>query len=186
MKNELRKTGLEKRNKMSQNEVKELSNQIIKQIKNKFDLNLYHTLAFYMPLGNEVDLRPLMDELITLNKIIVVPKVFDRFTMDFYQIQTTLDVHTGKFKVLEPNSNKKIPKNEIDIIFIPGIHFSYQNNRLGYGAGYYDRYLKDYDHVKIGVCFSFQHIPLIPADSYDIPMDWIITENPLHLHHDED
>lgn len=185
-KKELRKKGLTLRNQMSHNEVTVLSKKIIEEIKKQVNFTNYQVLGFYMPLGNEVDLRPLITQLIALGKTAVIPKVHDQYTMDFYPIKTIDDTHVGKFGVLEPNSHKKIPKNEIDLIFIPGIYFSYQNYRLGFGAGYYDRYLKDYHQEQVGVCFSFQHIKDIPSQSHDIPMDVIITENPLHRHHNLD
>ncbi|QVK18747.1 5-formyltetrahydrofolate cyclo-ligase [Mycoplasmatota bacterium] len=183
MKEYLRKKGLALRKQMHQDEVNDLSKKIIKQIKKQIDLMPYQVFGFYMPLGNEVDLRPLMRELIDLRKTIVIPKVHDQYTMDFYPIETINDVHKGHFGVLEPNCNRKMPKNKIDIIFIPGIYFSFQNYRLGFGAGYYDRYLKDYYQEKVGICYSFQHINNIPSQDYDIPMDFIITENPSHQPH---
>lgn len=184
MKEELRKKGLASRNQIPHDEVKVLSKRIIEQIKKQVDMMNYQVLGFYMPLGNEVDLIPLMTELIDLGKTIVIPKVHNQYTMDFYPIKAIDDIHFGHFGVLEPNSNKKMPKNEIDIIFIPGIYFSYKNYRLGFGGGYYDRYLKDYHQEKVGICFSFQHIFDIPSENHDIPLDFIITENPLHPLHD--
>jgi len=186
MKKELRKKGLEIRNQMKQQEVIDLSKKIIEQIKISCNLNQYQVIGFYMPLGNEVDLRPLMTEVIALGKTVVIPKVQDKYNMDFYPIKNINDIHVGRFNVLEPNNEKKIPKTKIDIIFIPGIYFSKDHYRLGFGAGYYDRYLKDYHQKKIGVCFSFQYISQIPTDHYDIPMDEIIMENPLHQYHDGD
>jgi 5-formyltetrahydrofolate cyclo-ligase len=186
MKKALRKTGLEKRNRMTKSEVETLSKQIIKVINSKFNLDKYQIIGFYLPLGNEVDLRPLIKELIELGKTIVLPKVLDKHTMEFFPIKDLNDHHIGRFNVLEPNSNKKIPKNEIEIIFVPGIYFSYQNYRIGFGAGFYDRYFAQYHNKKVGVCYAFQYVPNIPYNDYDIPMDQIITENPLHLYHDED
>lgn len=186
MKKELRKKGLALRNQMRQDEVTDLSKRIIEQIKKQVDMMNYQVFGFYMPLGNEVDLKPLMTELIDLGKTIVIPKVHNQYTMDFYPVESIDDIHVGKYEVLEPNNNKKMPKNEIDIIFIPGIYFSYQNYRLGFGGGYYDRYLKNYHQAKVGICFSFQYINDIPLENHDIPLDFIITENPLHRLHDVD
>ncbi len=178
MKEALRKEGLNKRNQMSCDEIVNLSNKIIKQIKKRIDFESYQVFGFYMPLGNEVDLRPLMEELINLGKTIVLPKVHDKKQMEFYPIQRIDEVHVGKYQVLEPNSKEKMPKTNIKIMFIPGIYFSYDGYRLGFGGGYYDRYLEDYPHLKIGVCYSYQHITSIPTNCHDIPMDDIITENP--------
>jgi len=186
MKIVLRKKGLDLRNNMSKTEVNSLSYKIIKQIKENFNLDKYNVIGFYMPLGNEVDLRPLMKKLIESGKTIVIPKVLDKYNMEFYPLENIRDYHIGRFNVLEPNSNKKMPKNEIEIIFIPGIYFSYNKYRLGFGAGFYDRYLVNFCGIKVGICFNFQYISDFPINEYDIPMDKIITENPLHQYHDED
>ncbi len=186
MKQELRKTGLSRRNQMSEVEVRNLSAKIIEEIKKQLPIDKYDVLGFYMPLGNEVDLRPLMAELIAKGKTIVIPKVLDKNTMEFYPLQDMDDYYIGKFNVREPKSNKKMPKTKIDIIFVPGIYFSADKYRLGFGAGYYDRYLKDYPNLKVGICYGFQYIPEFPSDIHDVPMDLIITENPSHPYHDGD
>ncbi|HEY8365429.1 MAG TPA: 5-formyltetrahydrofolate cyclo-ligase [Haloplasmataceae bacterium] len=186
MKEVLRKQALELRNALTKEEVLSRSRKIITQIKSQIDLSNYQVLGFYMPLGNEVDLRPLMKELLEMGKTIVIPKVLDKETMEFFPIKDLFDYHIGTFKVLEPNSNKIMPKTKIEIIFVPGLYFSYQKYRLGFGGGFYDRYLKDYSNKKIGVAYSFQYIKEIPYNEYDIPLDIIITENPLHQFHDED
>lgn len=186
MKKELRKKILEIRDQMTYDDVSILSKNIIENIQREFKLDDYQVIGMYMPLGNEVDLRPLINMLIEKNKTIVIPKVLNKETMEFYPIKSVNDIHEGHFHVLEPNNNKKKPKNEIEIMFIPGIGFSKQKHRLGYGGGFYDRYLVDYAHLKVGVCFAFQLLHDFQTDKYDIPMDVIITENPLHQYHDGD
>lgn len=186
MKKELREEFLALRNQLTKKDVEERSDIIIANIKRTFDLSKYDTLAFYLPLGNEVDLRPLIQELLNQGKTIVLPKVLDKHTMAFFPIKDLDDYHLGRFNVMEPNSNEKMPKDAIEIMFIPGIAFSSKGYRLGFGAGYYDRYLADYPHTKVGVCFAFQLVPELPTDSYDIPMDIIITETPTPLFHDGD
>ena len=64
----------------------------------------------------------------------------------------------------------------IDLIIVPGVIFDREKNRLGYGKGYYDRYLSNKDIYKIGICFSDQVIDLLPSESHDIKMNIIITE----------
>lgn len=186
MKKLLREKILSIRNQLTKTEVEELSTKIIDNIKSMFDLCKYQVLAFYLPLGNEVDLRPLIQELLDNGKTIVLPKTLDKHTMAFYPIKDLNDYHIGRFKVMEPNSNEKMPKDAIEIMFIPGIAFSHKGYRLGFGAGYYDRYLVDYPNIKVGVCYDFQVVEELPTDLYDIPVDVIITETPRPLYRDED
>ena len=67
-------------------------------------------------------------------------------------------------------------KADIDIVIVPGVAFDKKYNRMGYGKGYYDRFLKDMTALKIGVCHSFQLVDEIPSEPHDIKMDMIVTE----------
>lgn len=185
MKKRLRKEVLGIRNSMSKDEVIRLSSDVIKQIKAHFNLDKYQVFGFYMPLGNEVDLRPLISELLSQGKTIVIPKVLNQYEMEFFPIKDLDDCFVSRFNLLEPKSNKKMPKNEIQIMFIPGISFSSKNYRLGFGAGYYDRYLVNYQGIKVGICFQFQ-LREFPINDYDIPVDVVITENRLPQRHNRD
>ena len=106
--------------------------------------------------------------------------------MAFLPIKDLNDVTESKFKVLEPKSNQKMPKNDIDLMFIPGIAFNQSKYRLGFGAGFYDRYLTDYQNLSIGICYEFQIISEKFEENYDIPMNLLITENRVHQYRDED
>ena len=187
MKNELRKKYLKRRDEF--NQVEEYSQKIIQNIKNTFQLGQFQCVGFYMPLQNEVDLRPLIKEMLQLNKKIVLPKVLDKTTMQFFEISDLSDVRTSSFNILEPISTKPINKEDIDILFIPGIAFSVDNkriDRLGFGAGYYDRYLIDYPNRKVGICFNFQITNEFTPLPHDVKLDCLITESHVHQYHDED
>ena len=108
--------------------------------------------------------------------------MLNKHEMEFFPIKDLNDCFVSKFNLLEPKSNKKMPKNDIEIMFIPGISFSSKKYRLGFGAGYYDRYLVDFQGIKVGICFHFQ-LREFPINAYDIPVDVVITENHPPLHH---
>ena len=97
--------------------------------------------------------------------------------MDFFQWSNKEPLKINKFGIPETISNKKIYPN---ILFIPLVGFDNKLNRLGYGGGYYDRYLSKIKHItktiKIGVGFSFQKIKKIPINKHDIKLDCVITE----------
>ena len=77
---------------------------------------------------------------------------------------------------MEPMYNKdNIYKGKIDLIIVPGVGFDQNNNRLGYGKGFYDHFLKNKNIFKIGICFKEQLLDEIPVNEYDIKMDLIIT-----------
>ncbi|OIP83170.1 MAG: 5-formyltetrahydrofolate cyclo-ligase [Porphyromonadaceae bacterium CG2_30_38_12] len=78
--------------------------------------------------------------------------------------------------IWEPEAQREYLK-QIDLVIVPGVAFDRKRNRLGRGKGYYDRYFNNKKVTKIGVCYDFQLLENIPADSYDIKMDKVITPN---------
>src|SRR5690554_221137 len=126
---------------MSEAEVLDLSSHIMAHIEEAFPLDELQTIALYYPFNNEVDLRPLIERLLIKKKKIVLPKVLSKTTMDFFLIQDIHDVSPSRFGVYEPTGDKRA--DQIDIMFVPGIAFNNEGYRLGYGAGFYDRFLAE-------------------------------------------
>lgn len=84
---------------------------------------------------------------------------------------------SGSLKgLLEPEGQPFADIHRIDFVVVPGIAFDKENNRLGRGKAYYDRFLKHVNACKVGICFDFQVFDKVPADSFDIKMDRVITE----------
>ena len=98
--------------------------------------------------------------------------------MNFYKIDSYDDIQPGYFNIPEPKSNIKL--RTPDIIIVPGVAFSYEFERLGYGGGFYDTYLCDKDILKIAICFEFQMMDKLPVEEHDIKMDMIVTENNIY------
>lgn len=141
----------------------------------------YKVIALFYPLNNEVNVLPLINQLLKLNKVICLPKIIGN-SLEFYQIKTLVDVeevHYGNIVLKEPNKDccNRINKNEIEICFIPGLGFDINLNRIGHGKGYYDSYLKDSKFIKIGVTYTDLVIKNIPTDDWDIKMDKVISES---------
>ena len=110
-------------------------------------------------------------------------------TADYSLLLSRLDdfaqLTEGAYHIRElaPALQTPIPAEQIDLCLIPGVAFDRLGNRLGFGAGYYDRFLPRLrpDAVKIGVCFALQlAVQPLPVDEYDIPMDDLLTENGLY------
>ena len=97
--------------------------------------------------------------------------------MDFYEWTNKDLLKINKFGIAEPTSVKKIYP---DIIFVPLVAYDKDLNRLGYGGGFYDRYLEKIARIKktlkIGLAFSYQELKKIPVDKYDKKLDYIINE----------
>ena len=95
-------------------------------------------------------------------------------------ITPSSSVISGAYGIREPETVTEVQINEIDAVFIPGIAFSRSGDRLGFGKGYYDRFLSHLGGVKIGVCYDFQMLDTLPRSPHDIKMDIIITEKRIY------
>ena len=131
----------------------------------------------YYPFNYELEILNILEELEKKNYIFSLPKVSKNNEMNFFKWSKSEPLKINKYGIPEPISGKKMYPN---ILLIPLVGFDYHLNRLGYGGGYYDRYLskrKTKDELfKIGVGFSFQKVKNIPIDKYDQKLDCIITE----------
>ena len=98
-----------------------------------------------------------------------------------YKISSLKNVNHGAYGIREPYPDTNIEKNKTDAVLVPGIGFDKNGGRLGFGKGYYDRFLKDYAGIKIGVCYEFQLVDKIETNKWDIPVDIIVTEKDCYV-----
>lgn len=135
-----------------------------------------HDIYTYMSFRNEVNTEYLISECLLSGKNTAVPKVYGE-DMVFYQIDNTSDLCDGYMGIREPSEDLPVMDTHNGIIIVPGMVFDRKGNRAGYGKGFYDRYLaKNPDLIKIGIAFNFQIVDEIETNPFDIPMDYIITE----------
>ncbi len=153
-------------------------NPLIKLIKKRYKKKEVN-LSSYYPSSFEVNILKLFD-LISSDKIkVFLPVVTGKNSMYFYKWEKNDVLQINKFGMLEPfKSSKNIVPN---IMLIPLLAFDNKNNRLGYGGGFYDRYLKKYlktynNILTIGIAFSFQRHHKLPVFNNDIKLDYILTE----------
>ena len=87
----------------------------------------------------------------------------------------------GAFGIWEPKPDgEEAVEGAIDLIIVPGVAFDRQCHRLGRGRGFYDRLLSSLDVPKVGICFDFQLVPSVPVESFDYPMDHVVTETKIY------
>ena len=132
-------------------------------------------ILIYVSLSEEVETKELIEELLKLKKLVYTPRIVSNY-IEFYQITSLLDLKPGKFNILEPIGEKKFINFSSCCIIVPGLLFDKSNNRLGYGGGYYDKYLENKKIYKIGICFHDLLIDKLETLSHDIKMDLVITE----------
>ena len=135
------------------------------------------TIGGYYPYNYEVDVIKILNEFEKHNYQISLPKIRKNFQMDFFNWSSKEPLSVNRFGIPEPVSNKKVHPN---ILLVPLVAFDKNNNRIGYGGGFYDRYINKIKKYKkiitIGLAFSFQKVSNIPINEYDIKLDFIVTE----------
>lgn len=169
----LRETYLEIRKNTNKKERQDYDNEILKKI---IDLQEYKNCKLvltYVSLKDEVDTIKLIEYSLKIGKQVAVPKCEGEI-IKFYYIKSLEELKNGSFDILEPESIDEVTNFENSICIVPGICFDKNCNRVGYGKGYYDRFLSDYKGLKIGVTYKECICDEINIDRYDIKMDEII------------
>ncbi|RMA93197.1 5-formyltetrahydrofolate cyclo-ligase [Hydrogenothermus marinus] len=169
MKKSIREKILEKRNKHRYAE--EDSKRIIDKLINLPQLKKADTIMLYYPHKNEVNILPLFYKL--SDKTFLFPKTTSEDILPV-KVDSLDNFSKGRFGILEPQGELFNPK-DIDIVIVPAVAFDETGHRIGYGKGYYDRFLKKTDALKIGVAYDFQVLDKFPTEHHDIPVDLIVT-----------
>lgn len=129
----------------------------------------------YISHNGEVGTDFLIKKIIGKKKV-VVPAVRGK-RMHLHELENAKDFKVGCFGIREPkNCPRKAKIDSIDIVIVPGIAFDKTGHRIGFGGGYFDRFLKKLRSTTIGLAYEFQIIDKVPAHKYDVPVDFIITE----------
>lgn len=171
------------RNAMPENIVREESQRICQNISTWEIFQKAQNCFFYYPLGKEASLLPLFKE--SIQKRAAFPRTSGE-EMDFCGVNSTDDFQEGNFHVMEPKD--EIPamdlaelEQEKTIVFTPGLVFDMNGGRSGYGKGFYDRFFQKYKKViRVGIALSCQLADQIPMETYDIPMDYLVTPEKIY------
>lgn len=182
-KNYLRHTILAKRRNLSQSEIQHTSQIIIAHIQQLPQFRTATSICIYLSHDNEVDTTKYTNTLLASGKICLVPKVdIQTNSLLLYQITSLSTLSPGYQGIPEPNDQANpVPSSIIpDAMLVPGIAFSEDKYRLGYGKGYYDRLLAQLPKTTftLGLAYSWQIIPAptFPQEAHDIPLQGIVSE----------
>jgi 5-formyltetrahydrofolate cyclo-ligase len=181
----LRKEILQKRNSMNLAEVSDKSKLIQENLIRDPEFIRAKSIGLYLPIGSEVETSCIITHVLNLGMILLLPRIVDHDLRYHVVDQNDFDkdmFDTNKFGIKEPKlQNSSV--DFMDILIIPGIVFDNYGYRIGYGYGYYDRYISNKTFSKcIGLAFDFQFIKSrIPVFSYDQKIDLLITESGKHV-----
>lgn len=130
--------------------------------------------------GSEVATLNSVFKMINSGKRVSLPKVIDEKHMEFYEVKKISDIKKNGIGIPEPEVEYPPSDYKPDIMLIPGCAFDRGFNRLGYGRGYFDRYLRENGYEKfvwkIALGFACQVVEQVPTEEWDVPVDMIITE----------
>lgn len=138
------------------------------------------TVMFYISKGSEVNTRRMIKEAMKMGKRVLVPVTkLDEKELVVSDLLDLDELTLGSFDVPEPKDPKLVSAGEVDFVVVPGIAFDTRGNRLGYGLGFYDRFLCSLKEgaTIVALAYDFQVLDEIPNDHHDVPADKIITES---------
>lgn len=175
-KKEMRKEILKIRKAMEPEKVRELSEIICRRVRETESYKGCTSLCIYMPINNEAEADLLIDPAREDGKKVYIPKVIgDEMVFNAYDPELMRE--DGAFHIRESESKDVLEPDERTLIIMPGSVFDLQGHRIGYGGGYYDKYLSRYPMCRtMAICFDLQIVEKLPAEAHDICPQVIVSE----------
>ena len=171
-KKQIRSTVKKIREGLSVSEVELMSDIIVKKALSLNGIDKFYTFFIYNDFKNEVKTSFLINRLKELNKSVCFPLIKGETMLAVTPINNNFE--KDAFGILTPTEYNVVSK--VDVAFVPLIACDVNKNRIGFGKGYYDKFLKDKNVLKIGLCYDFQVVDSVNAEPCDVPLDVIVTE----------
>ena len=177
-KQELRAQLKEKRNAISPDEKKRMDRAIVERIAASREFRDASAVLLYAPHGSEIDLLPLVRLSRKTGKTVAFPRCDTASnTMQFYILEPDARLVMGAYRIPEPDPNAPLCQlDEHTLCILPGLTFDKSGKRLGYGKGYYDRFLSGYTGVTVGICYSSCVRGSLIHGRFDRPVELLVTD----------
>lgn len=179
-KKELRQQLLADRGSLSEEEFLEKSDQIISQLTKHSVFKKANRIHCYVSLNNrrEVNTHPLIKQILNGEKEAVVPVTnMENGTLRHVKLNDFNELTSNNWGVLEPSSStKEVEVDSLDLIIVPMVGGDHQKNRIGYGKGFYDRFLEKVECPAVGLLFESCVVQEVPVEPFDVPLTMLITE----------
>lgn len=175
----LRKVMLQKRKELSDSETAVKNSAITEKLLSLEKVQSAELILPFVSARGEVGTREFISKCLEAGKTVAVPRCIDGSNMEFCVIHTFDDLEKGMYGIDEPKQHCEIIKAENaqnSVLIVPALCFNPDGYRLGYGKGYYDRFISRYKGYTVGVCYSEFMTDDIPVDEYDRCVDIVITE----------
>jgi 5-formyltetrahydrofolate cyclo-ligase len=186
-----RKTAIRKQaheNRRQQQEKDAVSERIVRRFMDLPEYEKAGTVMFYVDVRDEVRTRQALPEALASGKRIVVPYCLDG-ELELFWLENMDELELGMYRILEPKvelrdvAAKRLTPTDLDLVMVPGVAFDRNGGRTGHGKGYYDKLLQHArkDAPLIAMSFECQLFEEIPAESHDIFMDKVVTEDAVYV-----
>ena len=173
-KKELRRQIREQKRAMTEEEIVARSEALGKLFRASQLYQQAKTIYGYLPYNQEVRTVPMLEQAILDGKQVAVPKVIGD-DMVFIYLTDMNQVEKGYAGIPEPIANEPIATEETALVLMPGLAFDPQGHRIGYGGGFYDRFLeKEPDHPTLALCYEFQMLEHLETEEHDIPVNCVL------------
>jgi 5-formyltetrahydrofolate cyclo-ligase len=135
------------------------------------------TVHTYLPMGQEVDISPLIETMLKNGVTVVAPKSLKGRKMENLVLRSLTELEAGIFGTSHPASGE-VYAGSYDLFIVPGLAFDRRGNRIGYGAGYYDAFLgSQATGYKLGIGYPFQLLRALPCEPHDVRLDGVLTSS---------
>lgn len=132
------------------------------------------TIYGYLPYNQEVRTVPMLEQALKDGKKVAVPKCYGD-EMKFIYLDDLTQVAPGYAGIPEPIADGPVADDKTALVLMPGLAFDRQGHRIGYGGGFYDKFLAaEPDHPTLALCYDFQMLPHLETESHDIPVDYVL------------
>lgn len=182
VKKALRKQLLEQRSCLADAEASALAAAAQALVLGLEQFNKAQALALYAPIRGEVDTAEIQHAALAAGKCLCYPRI-DQEHLGFFQVKCAAELVLGHFGILEPGpASRELAPEDLDLILLPGVAFDRRGFRLGYGRGFYDRFLtkSQFSGVKVGFGYNFQLLDCLPVERHDQPMDLLVTNQAVY------
>lgn len=173
-KQELRRAIRERKRAMTEEEIVERSNALAEKFYNSPAYQAASTIYGYLPYNQEVRTVPMLQRALDEGKRVAVPKVYGE-EMRFIYLEDLTQVSKGYAGIPEPIADAPVADDKRALVLMPGLAFDPQGHRIGYGGGFYDKFLaKEPHHPTLALCYEFQMQAHLDTEEFDIPVDTVL------------
>ena len=173
-KKELRAMIREKKRAMTPEQIEEASGRLAELFFETEQYKSARTIYGYLPYNQEVRTVPILEQALRDGKQVAVPKVYGE-EMRFICMTDLSQVEKGYAGIPEPAADGPVAEDAHALILMPGLAFDPQGHRIGYGGGFYDRFLaREPEHPTVALCYAFQMLPQLDTEDFDIPVDCVL------------